>query len=174
MEYIEITTNRLHLKPSGMKCFQAVNEYALDIENTKYMCFLPNETEEETKDFLRKVDLEWKKEKPDFYEFSILYNNRHIGGIGITIENGVGELGWIVNKKYWKNGFAFEAADALIKYFSNNMGIKHFMTHCDTKNVASYQLMEKLGMKRTGEWSGRRNRLATEDSFEYQYELELK
>lgn len=31
--------------------------------------------------------------------------------------------------------------------------------------------MEKLGMARTGEWGGRRNKSALQDTFEYQYEL---
>ncbi len=173
MSYIEIRTKRLILKPSGMKYFQAVNEYAMDIENTKYQLALPNKSEEETKEFLRMVEAEWSKENQNYFEFSMLYEDKHIGGIGITIEDGVGELGWTVNKRYWRNGFAFEAAEVLIKYFLENMGIRHFIAHCDAENVPSYKLMEKLGMKKTGEWGGRRNRSASEDSFEYQYELVL-
>lgn len=33
-----------------------------------------------------------------------------------------------------------------------------------------WKIMEKLGMTRTGEYGGRRNRAVLEDSFEYQYE----
>lgn len=40
----------------------------------------------------------------------------------------------------------------------------------DTENVASYKVMEKLGMTGTGEYGGRRNRAAAEESLEYQYE----
>ncbi|MDO4522641.1 MAG: GNAT family N-acetyltransferase [Eubacteriales bacterium] len=173
MSYIEIRTKRLILKPSGMKYNQDVNEYAMDLENTKYQLALPNKSEEETKEFLRMVEAEWNKENQNYFEFSMLYDDKCIGGIGITIEDGVGELGWTVNKRYWRNGFAFEAAETLIKYFSEHMDIRHFIAHCDAENVPSYKLMEKLGMKKTGEWGGRRNRSASEDSFEYQYELVL-
>ncbi len=173
MKNIEITTKRLQLEPLGMKYFQTVNEYALDQENTKYMCMLPNDNEEETADFLRNVDLEWQKEKPGFYEFAVLFENHHVGAISITIEDGMGELGWIINKKYWRNGFAYEAADALVKHFSEKMAVTHFIAHSDTVNVASYKVMEKLGMVRTGEWGGRKNRSASQESFEYQYELVL-
>lgn len=51
--------------------------------------------------------------------------------------------------------------------------VSHFLGHCDTENIASYKVMEKLGMSRTGEWGGRRNKSASEDSLEYQYELYL-
>lgn len=190
---IEIFTERLLLKPLGSEYFQTVNEYSTDYENTKYMCYLPHQDAEETMSFLRNVDSEWEKETPEFYEFAILYDNEHIGAVSIYfqeetsqvqtdshmaaaatllgVQEGTGELGWIVNKKYWGNGFAYEAAEAVVKYFIDNMGITHFIAHCDTENVASYKVMEKLGMVRTGEWGGRRNRAAVEDSFEYQYEL---
>ena len=56
MEYIEIKTERLVLKPLGIKYLDTVNEYAVDKENTRYMLYLPNETAEETVDFLVKVD----------------------------------------------------------------------------------------------------------------------
>ena len=171
MKSIEITTERLQLKPLGSQYLQTVNNYAMDYENTKYMNCLPNETTEETINFLKGVDEEWAKERPESYEFAIIYENKHIGAIGIHFKNEVGEIGWIVHKKYWRNGFAYEAAQALVNYFINYMGTTHFIAHCDTENTASYRVMEKLGMVRTDKYGGRRNRAATQDSFEYRYEL---
>ena len=165
MKKIEIETERLLLKPLGSEYLETVNAYATDYENTKYMIHLPNENRKETAAFLAGVDVEWAKEKPEFYEFAMLYQGEQIGAVGIYFENGVGELGWIVNKKYWRNGFAYEAAKAVVTYFTEHIA------HCDTENTASYQVMEKLGMVRTAEYGGRRNRAAAEDSFEYQYEL---
>lgn len=173
MKKIEIITKRLKLKPLGIEYLQTANEYALDIKNTRYMCHLPNKNKEETAIFLEKAGLEWQKENPAFYEFAVLYKEYHIGAVNIYINNGTGELGWIINKKYWGNGFAYEAADALVKYFSQKMNITHFIAHCDTDNIASYKVMEKLGMLKTGEWGGRKNRASLQESFEYQYELVL-
>ena len=171
MKSIEITTERLQLQPLGSEYLESVNDYAMDYENTKYMCRMPNERIEETANFLQNVDVEWAKEKPEFYEFAILYEGEHIGAVGIYFENGIGEIGWIINKKYWRNGFAFEAAQALVRYFIDYMGTTHFIAHCDTENTASYKVMEKLGMVKTGEYGGRRNRAAVQDSNEYRYEL---
>ncbi len=173
MREIVIHTKRLQLVPLGMQYLQTVNEYATDLENTKYMCYLPNNDINETANFLRSVEEEWEKECLKSYEFAILYEGRHIGATSIYLEDGVGELGWIINKKYWGNGFAFEAAEALVQYFNKNMKVTHFIAHCDTENIASYKVMEKLGMNRTGEWGGRRNKSAVEDSREYRYELSL-
>ncbi len=173
MEGIEIRTSRLMLKPLGIRYLSTANEYATDPENTKYMINLPNEGEAETADFLWAVEAEWKKDRPNSFEFAVIYGATHIGAVSIYIENGSGELGWILNRKYQGSGFAYEAAKALIEYFSEAMGVKHFVAHCDTENIASYKTMEKLGMLKTGEWGGRRNKNATHDSREYRYELTL-
>ena len=172
MNGFQIVTERLVLAPLGTAYLDSVNEYALDYENTRYMCHLPNRDSDETLSFLKDVEAEWQKDSPDFYEFALLYGNRHIGSVSVYFENGVGELGWIVNRKYWGNGFATEAAKILVEYFSKR-GHRRFIAHCDTENTASFKVMEKLGMTRTGRSGGRKNRAAAEESFEYQYELEV-
>lgn len=173
MDYFEIKTERLVLKPLGKKYINSTITYAMDYENTKLMCNLPDETVEEVEEFLTNAENEWKKEKPQFLEFAIIYNDEHIGAVSVYFENDTGELGWIINKNYWRNGFAYEAAKALIDYAKTEINVNHFLAHCDTENIASYKVMEKLGMSRTGEWGGRRNKSALKDSAEYQYELYL-
>lgn len=173
MKHFDISTERMVLTPLGTKFLHSVNEYALDYENTKYMCHLPNASSEETVEFLRNIESEWAKEEPKFYEFAMLYQDRHIGAVSVYFEHGIGELGWIVNKQYWGNGFAYEAAKAMIHYFADHFGATRYIAHCDTKNIASYKTMEKLGMVRTGEYGGRINKAAQRESFEYQYELVL-
>lgn len=171
MEYIEIKTERLVLKPLGIKYLDTVNEYAVDKENTRYMLYLPNETAEETVDFLVKVDKEWQKDKPDYLTFAVIYNGIHIGAVDVDLYDGFGELGWIINKKYQKNGFAYEAVRALITYLKDNLNIRHFVAHCDSRNIPSYRLMEKIGMTKTAESYDRHNKNSNENSIEYQYEL---
>ena len=63
MEGIEIRTSRLVLKPLGTGYITTVNEYALDPENTKYMCHLPNANSEETLCFLQNVEAEEERKK---------------------------------------------------------------------------------------------------------------
>jgi len=171
---MEIKTKRLVLKPLGVKYLEAVHEYASDIENTKYMMHLPNSTVEETKTFLQNVENEWASDNQSSYEFAILMKNKVIGAVNIYIDkDSAGELGWIINKKYWKQGFAYEASKALMDFAVQELDIKHFFAHCDSENVASYKVMEKLGMSRTGEWGGRKNKSSDEERIEYQYEKKL-
>lgn len=56
------------------------------------------------------------------------------------------EIGWIFNRKFWRQGLAYEACAALIKYAFLSMGIrKVFAETVDA--VRSLGLMKKLGMK---------------------------
>jgi RimJ/RimL family protein N-acetyltransferase len=80
-----IKTDRLLLRPLCSSDLKTVHEYAGDIENTKYMLFLPNATEKETEAFLAYVEQEWKKEHPSAFEFAIVLNGVQIGGISISI-----------------------------------------------------------------------------------------
>lgn len=167
-----IRTKRLTLEPLGTKHLKTVHEYASDLENTKYMQHLPNETIEETRGFLEDIEAEWKSDAPSRYEFAIIYKEKQIGAVSLCLNDDLsGEVGWIVNKKYWRQGIAYEAASALLDHAVKELNIKHFIAHCDAENTASYKVMEKLGMSRTGIHGGRKNRASDEERTEYQYEL---
>ena len=172
----ELRTERLILRPAGMKYLNSTYEYTSDPENTRFMTHLPNASIEECADYLAQADAEWAKPQPGYYEFAILLNGEHIGGVSLFPEETDrtrAELGWIIHKKHWGKGIVTEAARALIRFAADALHISHFIAHCDSENAASYRVMEKLGMTRTGERRGRKNRLSDEDRSEYQYEMEI-
>lgn len=59
--FYEIKTDRLILRPLDISDLATVHTYASDKENTTYMLWLPNDTIEQTKQFLNRVTNEWKK-----------------------------------------------------------------------------------------------------------------
>ena len=61
-------------------------------------------------------------------------------------EKGNYEIGWIYNRRYWRQGYAFEASKALLDYGFRNMRI--YKVSAETIDpVASIGLMCKLGMR---------------------------
>lgn len=146
--YYEIKTERLILRPLNDRDTDTVHSYASDKENTLFMLWLPNETKEETKTFLTKVTSEWEKEYPNFYEFAIVLNGIQIGATSVFLNStrSTGELGWIINKKYWRKGYAFEAATALKNFTIDELKTSKLMATCDYRNCSSYGLMKKLGL----------------------------
>lgn len=175
-EVMIIHTERLVLKPLGTEYLQTVNKYATDLENTKYMMHLPNENLDETRTFLEGVTAEWQKEIPAFYEFAIILDGTHIGAVSIYLDENFceGELGWILDKEYWGNGYAYEASKALVDVCVDKLGIRRFVAHCDSENEASKRVMQKLRMQLEAEYSGRKNRASDELRRECKYSMEIK
>ncbi len=62
---------------------------------------------------------------------------------------GVYEIGWFFNRRYWRRGYAFEAARALMDEGFRSMGL-HKIVAETIDPLASVRLMEKLGMRREG------------------------
>ncbi len=170
-----IHTERLLLVPLGPQYLNSTHEYASDLDNTKYMVHLPNIDIGETKSFLDRVQAEWEKCNPDYYEFAILFDEVHIGAVSIYIDkdNAEGELGWIISKKNWGHGYAVEAAREIINFAKQELKINKFIAHCDSENVSSYRVMDKLGMSLADKTKGRKNKSSDEDREELMYLLEL-
>ncbi|MBO7122384.1 MAG: GNAT family N-acetyltransferase [Treponema sp.] len=179
-----LETERLRVVPQSMKYLDSTHEYASDRQNMRYMMFLPNDSIEETKTFLANSEAEWKSASPRDFQCAILRGDEHIGGVSVTLSGDASsnserssmsaELGWCLKKSAQGNGYAQEAAAALILWTNKTFGLTRFTAHCDTENAPSWTTMEKLGMKRVGRAGGRRNKLAPEEEREeFTYELDL-
>lgn len=147
---LELKTERLTLRPMRVGDEKAVHEYAGDPEITM-MFWLPNDTFEETVDFVKKNVAAWESPDQTNFEFVILYEGKIIGGcdcdLGHSEDHSYGTLGWILNKEYRKQGFASEAASAVVKFAFENLGINRILAQCDCNNAASFGVMKKIGMK---------------------------
>jgi len=59
------------------------------------------------------------------------------------------EIGWIFNKRFWRQGYAFEICKRLIAYGFEEMGLHKICAEAIDKDK-SVGLMKKLGMKEEG------------------------
>ena len=73
------------------------------------------------------------------------------------------EVGWVISAQRQGRGYATEAARALTDFAFGTLGCHRLVATCQPENVASWRVMEKLGMRReahfrqalyrdTGEW----------------------
>lgn len=58
------------------------------------------------------------------------------------------ELGWVVDPAYAGRGYATEAAAELLRICFEDLGLRRATALCFADNVASWRIMEKLGMRR--------------------------
>jgi RimJ/RimL family protein N-acetyltransferase len=171
-----IKTERLVLRPFELSDLDTMHEYEGDKENNEYMIFFPNDTKEKTEDGLQKIVAEWNKEIPQHYEFAVTLNNRHIGAVSVTLDENrqVGELGWIIQKSYNGNGYATEAAKAIIDFSFSQLKLKKVFANCDYRNEASLSVMKKIGLCFEKDDGVRRYNNSDENIQELTYSLEMK
>ncbi len=58
--------------------------------------------------------------------------------------------GYCYRKDYWGNGYATEAAAAMLRYGFETLGLHRIYSTADERNVGSWRVMEKLKMTRQG------------------------
>jgi len=77
---------------------------------------------------------------------------RVIGHVGIGViktgEDRQGTIGWLLGRKYQGQGFATEAARALVTIGFDQMGLHRISARTGSDNVRSWHVMERLGMRR--------------------------
>ncbi|QAY66510.1 GNAT family N-acetyltransferase [Paenibacillus protaetiae] len=64
--------------------------------------------------------------------------------------NGTYEIGWVFNPKYYSQGYASEAARAILQYGFEHLNAHRIIATCQPQNIASYRVMEKIGMRKEG------------------------
>jgi RimJ/RimL family protein N-acetyltransferase len=149
---LALRTKRLLLRDFREEDWESVHVYASDPEVVKHMSWGPN-TEEETKRFVRQA-MEWEEERPRLhFELAVILkaDDSLIGGCGLNLsssQNREGSLGCCFNRIYWRAGFATEAAETLILYGFEQLGLHRIWATCDPENLASARVLEKVGMKR--------------------------
>ena len=87
--------------------------------------------------------------------FGIEYAGELIGICGFTAHSsGDAELGYWIGKSYWGQGFATEAAAAVMAHGFTRSGIKRFICKHLAENPASARVIQKLGFRYVGGTTG--------------------
>jgi len=60
------------------------------------------------------------------------------------------EVGYILNRQYWRKGLMSEALAAMTDYAFSGLGLHRLEADTDANNTASLALLEKLGYQREG------------------------
>ena len=58
------------------------------------------------------------------------------------------DLGWVLHPDHAGRGYATEAVRALLRVAFEDLGVRRVTANCFTDNVASWRLMERVGMRR--------------------------
>jgi len=149
-----IETKRLRLREYQDSDFDELTKIIGDKETMKYY---PKPYDENGV----KRWIDWSKENYQKYGFGWLVlesklDGSFIGDCGITMQNIDGkllpEIGYHINKKYWKQGYGKEAGIAIRDWGFNNTKFDSLYSYMNIENIGSYRLAESLGMNRIKEY----------------------
>lgn len=149
-----LTTERLVLRPYRESDWEAVHEFGADPEVSRYMAWGPN-TEEQTRDFIRRCIDQTNDPGRDLYAFAIALRETGavVGGCNLSWTNREYRtmmIGYTVARPYWNRGYTTEAARELLRLGFEEMGLHRVVSWCEPENVGSWRVMEKIGMRREG------------------------
>lgn len=150
--YMVITTQRLMLRPwteCDITPFAVANA---DPEVRRY--YYPSVlTRDETAAIIADCTRHLHKYGFGFMAVERLTDKVLLGGLGLSrtddaIPGGPHvEIGWILARPYWRQGYAFEAASACLQYACATLGLAEVIGYTSRINRPSRTLMEKLGMR---------------------------
>ena len=75
-----------------------------------------------------------------------------LGAIGLEInaEMQRAELGYWIGKPYWNHGYCTEAAQAVVRFAFDVLGLRRVFANHFGRNAASGRVMQKAGMRHEG------------------------
>lgn len=161
-----LKTERLLLREFVAEDWRAVYAYQND---PRYLEFYEWEhrSEQDVKSFVQRfIDQQHESPRVKFQLAIVLPNsNKLIGNVGIRKPNVKAynaEMGYELDPREWNNGYATEAATAMLKFAFEQLRLHRVSARVNASNGNSIRLLEKLGMRQEG-------RLREEEFFKGRY-----
>ena len=146
-----LTTERLRLRKAKISDAEAIfRQYAQDPEVTRYVSWRAHKDLDETRQYMRMCQLAWDIGKAFHWVIERNEDKQVIGMMIARVTDEKWELGYVLARFYWANGYMTEAVQGLVHWALKQKQIYRIWAVCDVDNIASARVMEKAGMQREG------------------------
>ena len=153
---MKIETERLILRDFVKDDWQRVLEYQSDPLYLRYYEWTEKDrTPESVQEFVGWF-LDHQKQQPRIkFQLAVtLKSNRQlIGNCGIRLDTAgafQADIGYELDPKHWNQGYATEAAHAMVDFGFSSFGLHRVWSWCVAENTGSAHVLEKLGMRLEG------------------------
>ena len=150
---MRIVTERLILRPPTLKDAADIAANANHIDVSRYLALVPYPySVKNARDFIKPCR---KKAKDNLYNFGITlkHSGKIIGMIGFPALDkftAKADVGYWLGKKYWGQGIATEALEAIVKFAFLKVKLVRLQADVAIENKASANLLKKIGFKKEG------------------------
>lgn len=146
-----LETDRLILRKPVIEDAPAVfSTYAQDPDVTKYLTWKPHENIEVTQEVINNFIKKWNGGSEFSFMIILREEKKLIGNISIRFDSHGGNLGYVLAKEYWGNGYMTEALQSVITWAFAQGSVYRVWAVFDIENEASGKVMEKAGMQYEG------------------------
>lgn len=146
-----LKTDRLRLRKAKLSDAEPIfRQYAQDPEVTKYVSWRAHANLDETREYVRMCLLAWDVGKAFHWVIERNEDKQVIGMMIARAGEEKWELGYVLARAHWGQGYMTEALKALITWALKQKGIFRIWAVCDVDNLASARVLEKAGMEREG------------------------
>lgn len=150
---LSICTARLLLRDFVADDLGDVHAFRSDPEVARFMDFRP-ESVDETRTWLTEAIFHNAQQPRHAYNLAIMHQDerRVIGWIGIGHSERYSSpkelgFGYALHHGYWGQGYATEAADAIVDFGFDTLGGTRISAWCWQENWASARVLEKAGLR---------------------------
>jgi len=145
-----IELRRLRLRRPTLADAPAIFEYASDPEVARYADWPLSASLESVTERLRSREAAWNAGDEFHWVVTLPPDDRPIGAIACTISGHTAEFGFLFARTFWRNGYATEAARAIVDWIFSVPSVWRLCATCDSDNGASARVLEKAGLTREG------------------------
>ena len=146
----ELTTPRLRLRAFHPDDWTDVHAYGSDPEVVRFMDWGPN-TIEESRHHTNRAAATAAVSPALVFPYAVQHRagGRVFGSVELrltSLDHRRAEMGYVLARDAWGQGYATEAARAVLAHGFGPLGLHRIAATCDPENTASAHVLEKIGM----------------------------
>lgn len=148
-----IHTARLVLRPVREDDLEDVLEIFSDPETLRHFAQEPLEDLTQAREFLGEKLEGVNKGLRKYWAICLAENDRMIGHFvlfNLSEVNRRAEVGYILNRRFWRNGYASEVLSRMVDHCFETENLGRLEADVDPENTSSLKLLERHGFQREG------------------------
>jgi len=146
-----IETERLVLREFREDDVDELYRQRTDREVRQYVSKPLDPDKEFTLNMIKEIIQSFKDKKGLNWVIEHKETGKWMGSFGfwnIMLNHGRAEIGYSLNKEFWRQGYMYEVLKTCLPFAFEKAGIHTVMACTDPRNEASWKLLEKLGFRR--------------------------
>lgn len=148
-----IEASRVRLRHLEETDIDALYEIFSDAQAMRYWSSPPFQKRAEAEKLLADIHDLFRRKQLFQWGIALKAGDRIIGTttlFQLDEQSGRAEIGYILDRRQWKNGFIGEALTALFDFAFETMNLRRLEADVDPRNAASLRTLERLGFEREG------------------------